>query len=154
MTDPPPHAAAHPEVDPEAAPDRGPAAPRARRRAWRRPALWALLVAALLWTPGSDGPSRWPLTDRLAALAEAGGDKVVHALLFAVQAWLLCRARPGGARWRAACFALAAGYGALTEAGQLLVAGRDAGLPDALANTAGAALGVALHARLDRDARR
>ena len=125
-------------------------------------ALWAVLVAVLLWLPGSDGPSPWTLFDWLAAhaelleaLAEAGGDKVVHGALFAVQAWLLCRCRAPAAGssagstvgWGAACFALAAGYGALTEAGQLLVAGRDAGLPDTLANAAGAALGVAAHAR-------
>lgn len=121
-----------------------------------RAALWAAFVAVLLWLPGSDGPSRLPFAEVLEALAEAGGDKVVHGALFAVQAWLLCRCRAPAAGstvgWGTACFALAAGYGALTEAGQLLVVGRDAGLPDALANAAGAAVGVALHARRGRTA--
>lgn len=119
-------------------------------------ALWAAFVALLLWLPGGDGPSRLPFAELLEALAEAGGDKVVHGALFAVQAWLLCRCRGSAvgsaAGWGGACFALAAGFGALTEAGQLLVAGRDAGLPDALANTAGAALGVALYAWRERRA--
>jgi hypothetical protein len=137
----------------------------ARGRARLQAGLWAAFVAVLLWLPGSDGPSPWTLFDWLAAhaelleaLAEAGGDKVAHGALFAVQAWLLCRCRAPAAGsiagstlvWRAACFVLTAGYGALTEAGQLLVAGRAAGLPDALANAAGAALGVALHARRSR----
>lgn len=102
----------------------------------------------LLWAPSGRGPSRWPFAEQLEAFAEAGGDKLVHGALFAVQAWLLCRGRRGGGRgWLATCFVLTTGYGAVTEAGQLWVEGRNAGLADALANTVGAALGVALHAR-------
>lgn len=110
-------------------------------------ALWALGIAALLWAPSRGGPSRWPFAEQLAAFAEAGGDKLVHGALFAVQAFLLYRCRRGGPGWLAASFALATGYGVLTEAGQLWVEGRDAGLADALANTVGAALGIAIHAR-------
>jgi hypothetical protein len=129
-----------------AGPDRG--------RAFLRAALWAVLVAILLWLPGGGGLSSWPLLRRLGELADAGGDKVVHAALFAVQAWLLCRARGERAGWLAASFVLAALYGAVTELGQVFVVGRDAGFGDGAADIAGAALGVWVHAIGSRRSRR
>lgn len=134
MTDPPPVAALRRTSG---------SAHRARIAA----ALWTLGIAALLWAPSRGGPSRWPFAEQLEAFAQAGGDKLVHGALFAVHAFLLGRCRRGGAGWLAASFALATGYGALTEAGQLWVEGRDAVLADAVANTVGAGLGIALHGR-------
>lgn len=110
-------------------------------------AAWTVGVAAVLWLPAGTGPPRWGWLALVAAFAEAGGDKLVHAGLFAGEAWLLCRCRPPGSRWRLLCFALAAAYGAVTELGQLWIPGRDAGPADALANVAGAALGAALDRR-------
>lgn len=124
--------------------------PGARWRAGVRAGGWAVVVAIALWSPGGGAPSRWPWSEWLRALSEAGADKLVHAALFAVQAWLLCGSRRGGWRWFATCFTLASGYGVVTELGQLHVPGRDAGVADALANAAGAAVGVALYARSGR----
>ena len=133
-----------------------PRRPSSARPRWAalRAGAWAVLVALLLLSPAGDGPPPWPFAEQLRALAERGGDKVVHGALFAVQAWLLCRVRrTGGIGWPLLCFALATAYGALTELGQLLVDGRDAGIADAAANTAGAMLGAAIHARDAQGAR-
>ncbi|HUP43039.1 MAG TPA: VanZ family protein [Thermoanaerobaculia bacterium] len=109
-------------------------------------AAWAVLVAVLLWTPGPEAPPRWQW---LAAFGAAGGDKLVHALLFAVLAWFLCGSRRGGpaAGWLAGCFVLAVAYGGLTEAVQALVVGRDPSLGDLAADALGAAAGVLAFAR-------
>lgn len=106
---------------------------------------WALLVAAALWTSGPETPPAWAW---IAAFEEAGGDKLVHAGLFGVQAWLLCRFRPGlpGAGWLVGCFAVAVAYGALTEGVQVLLEGREGDLADLAADAAGAAAGVAAFA--------
>lgn len=98
-------------------------------------------MAALLWTPGSGQPPQWRW---LQLFERAGGDKLVHAGLFGVQAWLLCRCRDrSGFRWPAASFALAVAYGLVTEAGQVVVPGRGATAGDVAADTAGAAVGAA-----------
>lgn len=108
---------------------------------WGLAAGWAILVAAVLWSSGPEDPPPWAW---LEAFERAGGDKLVHAALFGVQAWLLCRCREGaGPRWLAACFGVAAAYGVATEAGQLAAPGRDASFGDAVADVVGAALGVA-----------
>jgi VanZ family protein len=109
-------------------------------------AAWAVLVAVLLWAPGPEAPPRWQW---LAAFEAAGGDKLVHALLFAVLAWLLCGCRRGrpAAGWLAGCFALAVAYGGLTEGGQALLGGRDPSLGDLAADALGAAAGVLAFAR-------
>lgn len=106
---------------------------------------WAVLVAAVLWTSGPDGPPAWAW---LAAFEEAGGDKLVHGGLFAVQAWLLCRSRPAasGAGWLLGCLAAAVAYGALTEAVQLLLAAREGDLLDLAADALGAGLGAGAYA--------
>lgn len=110
---------------------------------------WAVLVAWSLWTGGPDGPPAWgPLGTWLDGFEESGGDKLVHAGLFAVQGWLVCRVRRGapGWPWLGGCFLLVAGFGLLTEAGQLAVETREAEVLDGVADAAGAALGVALYA--------
>lgn len=106
---------------------------------------WAVLVAASLWTAGPEAPPAWTW---LAAFEEAGGDKLVHAALFAVQAWLLCRSRPGapGVGWLLGCLAAAVAYGALTEGVQLSLAGREGDLLDLAADALGAGLGTAAYA--------
>lgn len=106
---------------------------------------WALLVAAALWGAGPETPPAWAW---LAAFEDAGGDKLVHAGLFAVQAWLLCRCRPGppSAGWLVGCLALALAYGGLTEGVQVLLVGREGDLADLGADAAGAGAGVAAFA--------
>lgn len=108
-------------------------------------AAWAVVAAVVLWSTGSDAPPPWPW---LATLEAAGGDKAVHALLFAVQAWLLCRCRPRpvGTAWLAVSLGIAVAYGVVTELGQLAVPGRDADPADALADVLGATVAVALFA--------
>lgn len=107
---------------------------------------WAVLIAVALWTSGPEAPPAWAW---LRAFEEAGGDKLVHAGLFAVQGWLLSRCRPGtpSAGWLLGCLAAVVAYGALTEAVQAPLGGRRAELADWAADAAGAALGVAVYAR-------
>lgn len=110
---------------------------------------WAVLVAWSLWTGGPEGSPAWGgLEAWLERFEEAGGDKLAHAGLFAVQGWLLCRIRPGAVAWPwiGGCFAATCAFGLLTEAGQLAVDARGAEVLDAAADVAGAALGVALFA--------
>lgn len=116
---------------------------------WLAAGAWAALIGALLWAAGPETP---PAFAWLAAFERAGGDKLVHAALFAVQAWLLCRCRSEWRvpAWLLACFAVAVVYGVVTEAGQLLAAGRDATVGDALADAIGAGLGTAWAARRPR----
>lgn len=107
---------------------------------------WAALIAASLWTSGPEAPPSWAW---LAAFEEAGGDKLVHAGLFAVQAWLLCRYRQGPptAGWLLGCLALAVAFGGLTEAVQVPLAGREGELADLAADAVGAGAGVAAFSR-------
>jgi hypothetical protein len=125
-------------------------APRRSVRAVRIAAgAWAVLIAALLWSSGPEVPTPWTwLGTWLGAAEEAGGDKLVHALLFGVQAWLLCSVRPGApsAGWLAACLGATVAYGGLTEAVQAALGGRDAELADLWADAAGAAGAVAAYA--------
>jgi len=122
--------------------DRSPALTRPHGSTWLHwglVAAWALVVVVLLWTPGPEGPAPW---DWLERFRDAGGDKLVHAGLFAVQTWLLCRCPPGAGdrRWLGVCVALAVAFGVVTELGQLVAAGRDATVGDGLADAAGAAV--------------
>lgn len=121
-----------------------PSAPRPSLR-WGLAAAWAVFVAVLLWAAGPEGPAPWTWIDRFQ---EAGGDKLVHAALFLVQAWLLSRCRPGAGRagWLIASVGIAVGFGVVTELGQLVVPGRDATVGDALADTVGAGAGAVLYA--------
>jgi len=125
----------------DAPPTHSPPPFRAGRR-WAMVAAWAVFVMVLLWMPGGEGPAPWAWLERFG---DGGGDKLVHAGLFAVQAWLLCRCPPGPGerRWLAACVALAVAFGVVTELGQLAAPGRDASLGDAVADAVGA-LGAAV----------
>lgn len=105
---------------------------------------WAALIAVLLWASGPESPPQWGW---IAAFEEAGGDKLGHAGLFLVQAWLLCRAGPRTPAWAGACLVLAVLYGALTEAVQGFLPGRDGDLGDLAADAVGALAGVAAFAR-------
>lgn len=114
-------------------------AEQAQRR-WRRglALAWTVAVCWLLWLPGGAPESRgW-----LPALP-AGSDKLIHALLFAVEARLLRRALALDAaapRALAVAVALAAALAVITELGQRLVPLRGADPADAGADLIGIAL--------------
>jgi len=120
-----------------------------------RPAtlLWALAIAILLLAPSPvGGPETW----WFLTLERLQADKLVHLVLFAVQAVL-------GRRWARAAglrapdlWALAAtvAYGALTELLQLYVPGRDGDLFDLAADGTGAVLAVVLARWRERSVRR
>jgi hypothetical protein len=111
-------------------------------------AAWAMVIAAALWTPAPEAPPEWGWWSWLGELEAAGGDKVVHALLFGVQAWLLCRWRRGAptGAWLGGCLALTIAYGGMTEAVQAALGGRAAELGDLVADAVGAGIGVAAFA--------
>ena len=112
-------------------------------------AVWAVVVACSLWSGGPAGAPAWGgLEAWFARFEEAGGDKLVHAALFAVQGWLVCRVRPGAVRWPwlGGCFAATSAFGVLTEVGPLAVAARETDALDAAADVVGAAFGVGLFA--------
>ena len=96
-------------------------------------------MAMLLLAPSELGG---PAPVWLARFEAAGGDKLVHAVLFFVQAALLARTlqRLGvvGASWKAV--AVAAAYGLALELLQLGVDGRGWEAGDVLADVAGAGL--------------
>lgn len=121
--------------------------PAALRPRFAAAAAWAVLIAVLLWTGGPETPPSWIW---LEALQEAGGDKLGHAGLFLVQAWLLCRARPPTPAWLGASLAVAVLFGALTEAVQVPLGDREGELGDLVADALGAAAGVAAFARWSR----
>lgn len=101
---------------------------------------WSLLVAFLLLAPGGDAPSGPVWLERFEA---AGGDKLVHGLLFLAQAALLARSgrrfgEGGGRGWLAAGVALA--YGAVLEFAQDSIPGRGFEVADLAADAVGAFL--------------
>jgi VanZ family protein len=113
----------------------------ASRSRWAPPALWAAaLVIATSW-PNPDVPQ------------VGQGDKVVHAVLYGILAWLLARAEPTLAtvRRRAALTLVGlACFAALDEWHQAYVPGRSSSLADAMADCVGAASALALAARRRR----
>ncbi|MBI2408524.1 MAG: VanZ family protein [Gemmatimonadetes bacterium] len=107
---------------------------------WTTAVLWAVLIEALvLWpSPPSVSTALWGL----------GGDKLVHATLFAVQAFWIARAlaaqgRPLWPAWVGATL-----YGAVTEWQQHFIPSRSMELGDFLADTVGAVLGLVVFAAL------
>ena len=107
----------------------------AGRARWAPPALWA--AAQLIATS-------WP-NPHVPSVGQ--GDKLVHALLYGVQAWLLGRAEPTLATsWRRAALTLGAlaCLAGLDEWHQRWVPGRSADVADAAADDVGAATGLAL----------
>ncbi|MCZ6508218.1 MAG: VanZ family protein, partial [Acidobacteria bacterium] len=100
--------------------------------------LWSVVVAILLLAPG-DFDSEAPVW--LDRLMELGGDKLIHAALFFVQAIVvgrtLRRSVPAApALWLAAL--VAALYGLALELAQRGIAGRGLEAADIVANTVGA----------------
>lgn len=102
--------------------------------------LWALLLAILLLVPGPQGPS----TDWGWLQIPDFSDKVMHALLFGVAAWLFHRSLAAQRPLRpalAAAVAAAVIYGAALELLQgIPVLRRDPDFWDLVANTAGSCL--------------
>ncbi len=101
---------------------------------------WAALIEMLLL---------WPSPPEVPPLfSSVGVDKIVHAVLFAVQAvlgaWAL--AVRGRSAWPALVGAIV--FGAFTELEQHFMPSRAMELGDLLADAAGAALGLALFAAL------
>ncbi len=106
--------------------------------------LWALVVALALLTPSS---SETALPSWLPPLVEAALDKIVHGLLFFVQAALLGRALvdralPVVTRWTATVVATV--YGGALELLQAGIDGRGLEGADAAANALGAISWLAL----------
>jgi VanZ family protein len=101
---------------------------------------WALLIEALVL---------WPSPPEIRSpFAFIGLDKLVHAGLFGVQAVLIARAMGPEARpWWPALAAVMA-FGAVTEIEQHFVPTRSMELGDFLADSAGAAIGLAIFAAL------
>lgn len=104
----------------------------------RRKAVWALLIAGLIFLASS--------RSRVAAphLIFLPVDKVGHFCVYGLLATLLCRI---GSGWRAAVWALVAAsvYGVSDEFHQSFVPGRGVEFADWVADTAGAVLAVALY---------
>jgi VanZ family protein len=96
-------------------------------------AYWALLFVLTHLPIHFNQPTKW-------------FDKVEHTAAYCGLALLLCAAwavfRPPGWAMAAVVVAIAAGYGALDEASQLLVPGRSADVRDWIADVAGAIAGV------------
>lgn len=93
--------------------------------------------------PGSDTPSQlgW-----VATLATAGGDKIFHALVFAVLGGLLQRAVTAAGSGTPWVLGGGIAYGAFTEVAQAFVPGRAGDSLDLLADVLGLFLGWALAA--------
>lgn len=107
-------------------------------------AVWfVVLTVALAWPKGdlADLPEWWPRLLHFQAL-----DKVVHAILFAVLAFLLARSFRRLAIFRRpllAAFLAASLYGLVTEIGQETLTDRSGEVGDWVADVVGAAAGVA-----------
>lgn len=114
-------------------------------------------VPALLWLAGVSVALLVPVPADLPLVVQAippwlerHGDKVVHAALFFVAAWLLARwfRRLGRVRRPlVAALAVATLWGVGLELAQLRVPSRDGSVGDGLADLAGAALAVAVRRR-------
>ncbi len=103
---------------------------------WGGAIAWAVLIEALLL---------WPHPPALPQpIAFSGADKVVHLTLFGTQAFLMARAL--GARGRRLWWALlvTSAFGALTEIEQHFIPSRSMELGDWMADTLGAAIGLAV----------
>lgn len=104
---------------------------------------WWTVTVLILVLPGSERPvgPAW-----LVRLAESGGDKVVHALLFFGLVALTARglAPLGRSRALGLSVAMAAAWAPLSEWLQRRVPHRDASLPDLLADVVGLVLATLL----------
>ena len=105
---------------------------------------WALLTVILLLAPNGAGE----LPEWAEWIEAHGGDKVVHSLLFLVQAWLVNRSLSVLGLVRRAALrgaVLAALFGCVLEIIQLGIPGRSATLGDLVANISGAAIFLLIH---------
>ena len=108
----------------------------AARPAWRRwaPAVaWAAVLLTSSSIPNPDVPQLW------------AGDKVVHAVLYGVLAWLVVRALEPASRTPRALAAVLAGllvFGWADEWHQQFIPGRSQSAADWLADGTGAALAI------------
>ena len=129
------------------------------RRAFAEPrgraGAWALLVAVALF---ASGPETGVLAPWIRRFEEMGGDRLVHGLLFFVQAWLLVGAferggeegreanraagRGAGVGAGVAAAVVAAAYGGASEVVQAYLPGRSAELADFAADAVGAVAGA------------
>ena len=105
---------------------------------WAAPLLWAGFLFAASSVPGAQLPS--------------GGiphlDKALHAIAYALLAWLVARAGRATTRGALALAAAAAVlYGVSDELHQRFTPGRDADVWDLVADAVGAVAGVWLRAR-------
>jgi hypothetical protein len=125
-----------------------PPPPLPRRLAAVAAAAWAALTLVLLATPPPP-PSSLPEWLPVSLAALPGADKLGHAALFLVQASWLHVALAGAAastgsaaarRPLLLAVALTVAWGAVTEAIQRWVPGREADLADLVADVAGASL--------------
>ncbi len=99
--------------------------------------LWPLAIAVLIFVASS--------RSRVAAPhVTAVDDKIVHFAVYGLLGTLVCRA---GSGWRGAAWSLLAvsTYGASDELHQSFVPGRAAEVMDWVADTAGAAVAIALY---------
>lgn len=107
------------------------------KRGW----LWPLAIAALIFAASSRSTVAGPKIPHF--------DKVVHFSVYGLLATLVCRQGRG---WRAAGLSvlIVSAYGATDEWHQSYVPGRDAEFADWIADTAGAAVAVALYVGWER----
>ena len=107
------------------------------RKSLRRfgPALgWASLILIV---------TSIPIPGTLATASPAGADKLVHATMYAVLAWLTSRgAGAPSARAAMVVFAAVAAFGAFDEWHQRFVPGRMSSRADLVADVIGAGVGV------------
>jgi VanZ family protein len=107
----------------------------------RRKALWALLIAGLIFVASS----RSTIAAPRSPFEFLRMDKIGHFAVYGLLGTLLCRMGTG---WRGAAGAVlaASAYGASDEWHQSFVPGRSVEVTDWLADTLGAAVAVGLYA--------
>ena len=107
----------------------------------RRKAIWALLIAGLIFLASS----RSTISAPRSPFEFMRMDKIGHLAVYGLLGTLLCRMGTG---WRGAAGALlaASAYGASDEWHQSFVPGRSVEVADWLADTLGAAVAVGLYA--------
>lgn len=107
-------------------------------------------IAVLSLVPGEALPGDSALV-WFVAETPATIQNVMHVVCYAVLAALWMKSLSSFARSRLIALTIAIGYGALLEAGQLMVPGRFGSVSDALLNATGAVIGVLILVRLSPD---
>ena len=83
-----------------------------------------------------------PIPGALATASPAGADKLVHATMYAVLAWLTARGATASVRAGIIVFTAVAAFGALDEWHQRFIPGRMSDAADLVADVIGAGVGV------------